>query len=169
LRFTWGPERRARISCMSSSPSESHTEVLAPADCWKYLKSSYIGRLAVLNGAVPEIFPLNFMIVGEAVVFRTAPGTKLRALLTGAAVAFEADGMNAYATEVWSVVVKGVPVPFDGDLATLQDAGPGREPWQPGLKEHLIQIVPAEVSGRRFAVSPRTRWWPPQDFTADWL
>ena len=154
---------------MSSSPSESHTEVLAPADCWKYLKSSYIGRLAVLNGAVPEIFPLNFMIVGEAVVFRTAPGTKLRALLTGAAVAFEADGMNAYATEVWSVVVKGVPVPFDGDLATLQDAGSGREPWQPGLKEHLIQIVPAEVSGRRFAVSPRTRWWPPQDFTADWL
>lgn len=154
---------------MSNSPSESHTEVLAPADCWKYLKSSYVGRLAVVSGAVPEIFPLNFMIVGEAVVFRTAPGTKLRALLTGAAVAFEADGMNAYATEVWSVVVKGVPVPFDGDLATLQDAGPDREPWQPGLKEHLIQIVPAEVSGRRFAVSPRTRWWPPQDFTADWL
>lgn len=154
---------------MSSSPSESHTEVLAPADCWKYLRSSYVGRLAVVNGAVPEIFPLNFMIVGEAVVFRTAPGTKLRALLTGAAVAFEADGMNAYATEVWSVVVKGVPVPFDGDLATLQDAGPDREPWQAGLKEHLIQVVPAEVSGRRFAVSPRTRWWPPQDFTADWL
>lgn len=154
---------------MSSSSPESHTEVLAPAECWKYLKSSYIGRLAVLNGTVPEIFPLNFMIVGEAVVFRTAPGTKLRALLTGAAVAFEADGMNAYATEVWSVVVKGVPVPFDGDLATLQDAGPDREPWQPGLKEHLIQIVPAEVSGRRFSVSPRTRWWPPQDFTEDWL
>lgn len=154
---------------MSSSPSESHTEVLAPADCWKYLRSSYVGRLAVVNGAVPEIFPLNFMIVGEAVVFRTAPGTKLRALLTGAAVAFEADGMNAYATEVWSVVVKGVPVPFDGDLWTLQDGGPDREPWQPGLKEHLIRIVPAEVSGRRFAVSPRTRWWPPQDFTADWL
>lgn len=154
---------------MSSSPSESHTEVLDPADCWNHLKSSYVGRLAVINGAVPEIFPLNFMVVGETVVFRTAPGTKLRTLLTGAAVAFEADGMNAYATEVWSVVVKGVPVPFDGDLATLQDAGPDREPWQPGLKEHLIQIVPAEVSGRRFAVSPRTRWWPPQDFTADWL
>ncbi|HAG59812.1 MAG TPA: pyridoxamine 5'-phosphate oxidase family protein [Arthrobacter bacterium] len=154
---------------MSSSHSESHTEVLAPADCWKYLQSSYIGRLAVINGAVPEIFPVNFMTVGETVVFRTAPGTKLRAFLSGAAVAFEVDGLNAYATEVWSVVVKGMPGAFDGDPASLQEAGPDREPWQPGLKEHLVQITPTEVSGRRFAVSPRTRWWPPQDFSADWV
>jgi hypothetical protein len=169
VRFkeSWGG--RARIRCMSSSPSESHTEVLDAADCWKYLKSSYIGRLAVINGAVPEIFPVNFMIVGETVVFRTAPGTKLRALLSGAAVALEADGLNAYATEVWSVVVKGTPGPFDRDPSTLQEAGPDREPWQPGLKEHLVQVNPTEVSGRRFAVSPRTRWWPPQDFSADWI
>ena len=154
---------------MSSSPPESHTEVLAPAECWKYLKSSYIGRLAVVNGAVPEIFPLNFMIVGEAVVFRTAPGTKLRALLRGTAVAFEVDGLNPYGTEVWSVVIKGEPAPFEGNPASLQEAGPDREPWQPGLKEHLVQVRPNDISGRRFAVSPRTRWWPPQDFSADWL
>jgi hypothetical protein len=33
----------------------------------------------------------------------------------------------------------------------------------------LVQIRPAEISGRRFPVTPRTRWWPPQDFSADWL
>jgi hypothetical protein len=153
---------------MSSFPSESQTEFLSKEDCWKYLQASYIGRLAVINGAAPEIFPVNFMVVGETVVFRTAPGTKLRALLTGAAVAFEADGLNAYSTEVWSVVVKGQPGTFEGDPGSLRDAGPDREPWQPGLKEHLVQINPAEVSGRRFAVSPRSRWWPPQDFSADW-
>ena len=169
VRFKSPGTAGATISCMSSSHSESHTEVLAPADCWKYLQSSYIGRLAVINGAVPEIFPVNFVTVGETVVFRTAPGTKLRAFLSGAAVAFEVDGLNAYATEVWSVVVKGMPGAFDGDPASLQEAGPDREPWQPGLKEHLLQITPTEVSGRRFAVSPRTRWWPPQDFSADWV
>lgn len=154
---------------MSNSPSGSQVEVLAAEDCWQYLQSSYIGRLAVINGAVPEIFPVNFTVVEETVVFRTAPGTKLRALLAGAAVAFEADGLNAYGTEVWSVVVKGKPGAFSGDPASLQEAGPDREPWQSGLKEHLVQIQPAEVSGRRFAVSPRTRWWPPQDFSTDWL
>lgn len=154
---------------MSNSPSESQVDVLAPAECWEYLKSSYVGRLAVINGVVPEIFPVNFMVVEETVVFRTAPGTKLRALLKGTAVAFEVDGLNPYGTEVWSVVIKGVPGPFEGDPASLQEAGPDREPWQSGLKEHLVQIRPAGVSGRRFAVSPRTRWWPPQDFSADWL
>jgi len=154
---------------MSNSPSESHVEVLGADDCWRYLQSSYIGRLAVINGAVPEIFPVNFMVVEETVVFRTAPGTKLRALLAGTAVAFEVDGLNPYGTEVWSVVVKGVPGAFSGDPASLLEAGPDREPWQSGLKEHLVQIHPAEISGRRFAVFPRTRWWPPQDFSADWL
>lgn len=153
---------------MSSSSPGSPTEVLAQEECWKYLQSSYIGRLAVINGAVPEIFPVNFMTVEKTLVIRTAPGTKLRALLSGAAVAFEADGMNAYSTEVWSVVLKGQPGPFAGDPASLQEAGPDRDPWQPGVKEHLVQIRPTEVSGRRFAVTPRARWWPPQDFSADW-
>ncbi|WP_246848822.1 pyridoxamine 5'-phosphate oxidase family protein [Pseudarthrobacter sp. NIBRBAC000502772] len=44
------------------------------------------------------------MTVGETVVIRTAPGTRLRALLSGVVVAFETDGLNAYATDVWSVV-----------------------------------------------------------------
>lgn len=153
---------------MSSSPSDSQTEILGPDECWKYLRSSYIGRLAVINGAAPEIFPVNFMVVGETVVFRTAPGTKLRALLRGTAVAFETDGLNAYSTEVWSVILKGTPGSFDGDPAALLSAGPDRAPWQPGVKDHLVQISPAEISGRRFAVSPRSRWWPPQDFSADW-
>jgi nitroimidazol reductase NimA-like FMN-containing flavoprotein (pyridoxamine 5'-phosphate oxidase superfamily) len=154
---------------MSTSPPEPQIEVLAPDECWNYLRSSYIGRLALINGGTPEIFPMNFMVVEELVVFRTAPGTKLRALLRGAAVAFEVDGLNPYGTEVWSVVVKGEPGPFDGDATSLQEAGPDRDPWQPGLKEHLVQIRAAEISGRRFAVTPRTRWWPPQDFSADWL
>lgn len=154
---------------MSTPASDPDIEVLGPEDCWQYLQSSYIGRLAVINGTVPEIFPVNFMVVEATLVFRTAPGTKLRALLKGGTVAFEVDGLNPYGTEVWSVVVKGEPGPFVGDPAGLQAAGPDREPWQPGLKEYLVQIQPAEISGRRFAVSPRTRWWPPQDFSADWL
>jgi uncharacterized protein len=153
---------------MSNTAPPPATEVLPPEDCWKYLQSSYIGRLAVISGAAPEIFPVNILTIGRSVVFRTAPGTKLRALLTGAPVALETDGLNAYSTEVWSVVLKGTPGPFTGNPADLQ-AGPDHEPWQGGLKEHLVQITPVEVSGRRFAVSPRTRWWPPLDFSADWM
>ncbi|MFP5366498.1 MAG: pyridoxamine 5'-phosphate oxidase family protein, partial [Actinomycetes bacterium] len=104
----------------------------------------------------------------RAIFFRTAPGTKLRSLVTGKPVALEADALNVYGTEVWSVVVKGTPAPVeDGDMP-LDLADPDREPWEQGLKEHLIRIIPTEVTGRRFSVHSRGRWWPPLDFSADW-
>lgn len=154
---------------MTDSPAGSQTEILPADECWKYLRSSYIGRLAVINGDVPEIFPVNFSVTGETLVFRTAPGTKLRALLSGAAAAFEVDGLNPYATEVWSVVAKGRPEPFDETRISLPDGDPDREPWQPGIKDHLVALTPTDLTGRRFAVRSRTRWWPPVDFSADWL
>ena len=153
---------------MTDSPAGSQTEILSVDQCWKYLRSSYIGRLAVINGDVPEIFPVNFSVSGETLVFRTAPGTKLRALLNGAVAAFEVDGLGPYATEVWSVVAKGSPQPFDETSMHLPDDAE-REPWQPGIKDHLVAITPTDITGRRFAVSPRTRWWPPVDFSADWV
>lgn len=137
-------------------------------ECWKYLASSYIGRIAVINGTVPEIFPVNFIPIERTLLFRTAPGTKLRSLLTGTPVALETDGLNAYSTEVWSVIVKGLPTPVSDSDVNLEMIDLDREPWGPGLKEHLIQITPTSVTGRRFPVKSRTRWWPPLDFSADW-
>jgi len=154
---------------MTDSPAGSHTEILRADECWQYLKSSYIGRLAVINGDVPEIFPVNFSVAGGTLMFRTGPGTKLRALLSGAVAALEVDGLNPYATEVWSVVAKGRPEPFDETRMALPDSDPDRQPWEPGVKDHLVAITPTEISGRRFAVRSRVRWWPPVDFSADWL
>lgn len=159
---------KLRIMAMDTTPSGPQTEILPEEECWKYLRSSYIGRLAVINGQTPEIFPVNFVPADGALFFRTAPGTKLYSLLAGTAVALEADGMNAYGTEVWSVVVKGIPEPVADDDLPLELSDPDREPWEAGLKEHLIRISPTEISGRRFAVHSRTRWWPPMDFSSDW-
>lgn len=111
---------------VTSQPGEE-AEVLTVEDCWKYLESSYIGRLAVINGTTPEIFPVNFVPVGRTLVFRTAPGTKLRSLLAGTPVALEADGLNLHATEVWSVVVKGIPAPISDSEVNLERAGPNLE------------------------------------------
>lgn len=157
-----------RLGAMDNPQAGRQAEVLTVDKCWKYLESSYIGRLAVINGAVPEIFPVNFITFERTLFFRTAPGTKLRSLLAGTPVALETDGLNAYATEVWSVIVKGLPAPVsDGDV-NLEMVDANREPWAPGLKEHLVRITPTEVTGRRFPVRSRTRWWPPLDFSSDW-
>src|SRR4051794_39359108 len=47
--------------------------------CWALLRAADIGRLAVVVGDRPEIFPVNFVVDHGTVVIRTAPGTKLAA------------------------------------------------------------------------------------------
>ena len=53
-------------------------EVIAPDECRRLLGGDVVGRLAIVDGGSPAIFPVNYALDGEAIVFRTAPGTKLR-------------------------------------------------------------------------------------------
>lgn len=143
-----------------SAPSGSETHELSAHECWKYLRSSSVGRVAVLVGEHPEIFPVNYVPDQESLVFRTGPGTKLDAILQGKPVALEADGMNTYGTIAWSVMVKGVPEEVL-DVDDLPERIP--DPWEEGKKEHVVRIQPTEVSGRRFVVAPPGYWWHPSD------
>ena len=54
-------------------------EVLSPGECWAQLADQEIGRLAVLVDGVPEIYPVNFVLDGHSVLFRTDPGASFGA------------------------------------------------------------------------------------------
>jgi nitroimidazol reductase NimA-like FMN-containing flavoprotein (pyridoxamine 5'-phosphate oxidase superfamily) len=151
------------LGCMNASEEAPETEVLRIHECWRYLRSSSIGRLAVTGSAGPEIFPVNYLPEDATLIFRTGPGIKLDALLGGDQVALEADGLNPYGTIAWSVVVKGHPEAVRGNDHDETAKGQGVSPWEPGVKDYLIRITPTEVSGRRFVISPPGRWWSPME------
>lgn len=142
---------------MSNPAEHPETENLSLHDCWACLRSSSIGRLAVISDGKPEIFPVNFMPDNATILFRTAPGTKLDAVAAGLPVVMEADGLNDYGTIAWSVVVKGTPQHVDPS-----DAPFGLAQWEPGVKAHLVRITPTEVTGRRFVINPNMGWWQPE-------
>ncbi|HEY8701943.1 MAG TPA: pyridoxamine 5'-phosphate oxidase family protein [Arthrobacter sp.] len=139
------------------------TEVLDVHDCWKYLRSASVCRVATTAGGGPEIFPVNYVPDNGTVVFRTGPGTKLDAVLGGNPVALEADGLNAYGTIAWSVIIKGTAQVVDTPEAFQEAADAGLSPWEPGSKDHLVRVTPTEISGRRFVIGPPSHWWPPLD------
>ncbi len=121
---------------------------LSEADAWQLLGSAQVGRLATVIDRQPDIFPVNFVLDGEAIVFKTAGGSKLLQLTVNSVVAFQADGWNA--TEGWSVVVKGVALEIEnadelGRVETL-----GLRSWLPTTKEHFVRIAADEIEGRRF-------------------
>src|SRR4029453_5980745 len=113
----------------SQADSSTAAQELGATDCWKYLRTLAVGRVGVVSGGNAEIFPVNYVPDDGSVVFRTGPGTKLNAIMTGQAVALEADGMNTYGTLAWSVVVKGIPEEIQ-DVDALPAEIPS--PWQGG-------------------------------------
>jgi uncharacterized protein len=147
-------------------------EVLSPDECFLLLRSRDLGRIAFSIEGQPEIFPINYAMEGQIVVFRTAPGTKLDHV-PKARLAFEVDDWDPKLRIGWSVVVKGLAEEVTRNLGRTADhirIAPVH-PVAPGERWHWLAIQPSEVSGRRFQVRAgtqrRARDWhrpPPGDY-----
>ena len=124
-------------------------EVLERDQCLLLLAGRTLGRLGISAGALPVILPVNYRLVGDRIVFRTSPGTKLDAATRNAVVAFEVDDMDPFDHTGWSVLVTGIARPVDdpADVATLARAGIPR--WAPSEGEHIVELPLTMVSGRR--------------------
>ena len=129
-------------------------EILDVPECLRLVRSAKVGRLGIAIMNVPDIFPINFVVDGGDVVFRTAEGTKFAAAVLGTSVAFEVDGYDAGAGEAWSVVIKGPAVEIT-DMYELFDAEElPLFPWHNSPKYRFVRIESEEVTGRRFRVNP---------------
>ncbi len=124
-------------------------ELLSEETAMALLRVATIGRVGVTMGALPAIFPVNYGVIDDTIVFRTAPGSKLEAALRGAVVAFEVDDYDSHDRTGWSVLAIGPSeVVHDLDVTfKLRDAGV--EPWAGGRRTNIVRIRPEMLSGRR--------------------
>src|SRR6266536_2450759 len=109
-------------------------EELDDNECRRLLAERHLGRLAMVDFGGPVIFPVNYVVDRDLVIFRTDPGSKLDAATERELVAFEDDAMDESTRTGWSVVVHGslAEVTDPADLARLR-ALP-LYPWAPGDK-----------------------------------
>ena len=137
---------------MRSVDRRSGMQVIERDECLRLLATDTVGRLAVIVGGSPAIFPVNYLLDGESVVVRTDAGTKLEHG-PRAPASFEIDDLDRRAKTGWSVVVTGrlEEVPR-GDTSTFHHLDAlGVEPWAGGDKPHFLRLVPSRVTGRRIA------------------
>lgn len=119
------------------------------ATCWELLSQHGVGRLAVVVGTVPDIFPVNYVVDGRRIVVRTEGGTKLAAAVLHGSVAFEIDEIDEDAHVGWSVVVAGrarEPRTLE-EVVEIDDLGV--TPWAQVPKTRYVVIEPDRVTGRR--------------------
>ncbi|MBG0740645.1 pyridoxamine 5'-phosphate oxidase family protein [Paeniglutamicibacter antarcticus] len=136
-------------------------EKLEQTECWHLLEGHVLGRLAIVVDGHPDIFPVNYVVDNGSVVFRTAKGTKLLGALDNTPVALEIDGYDSHTELAWSVVLRGAAreVRRPEELTSANAAS--LEPWQGGLKDHVIRIITLNLSGRRFPVTQPDIWKTP--------
>src|SRR5215470_3881899 len=155
---------------MTSLPGRAVTEgpagqvgwqELTKSECFALLSGERLGRVAVVDDQGPIVFPVNFVLDRNMVVFRTDEGTKLDAAARGSRVAFEIDGTDEAARSGWSVLIRGetTEVTDPAELARLRKLRVS--PWAPGAKTHYVRILPAKLTGRRIwapgGPAPRSR------------
>jgi uncharacterized protein len=124
--------------------------VLDRDQCLRLMADEVIGRLAVIAGNTPAIFPVNYALDGDTIVFRTDPGTKL-AHGPRAPASFEVDRFDHAGRAGWSVVATGrLEEVTHYDAATFARVRRlAIDPWPGGDKGHWMRLVPDRVTGRR--------------------
>jgi hypothetical protein len=130
--------------------SDNRLEILGREESTRLLATDSIGRLAVVVANTPLVVPVNYALDGEAVVFRTDPGTKFDKG-SRARASFEVDSFDRTERTGWSVVVTGrLEEVTHFDAATFERVrGLDVDPWAEGEKAHWMRLVPDRVTGRR--------------------
>lgn len=127
---------------------------LTAEECWKLLNKEGVGRLATAvvdrttGNVEPDIFPINYLVHEQRILFRTAPGSKLIDLTAQPTVAFQTDGRRGRTH--WSVVARGTArrMAFDSDI---QESGIlNLQSTLPTEKWNYVRIDVETITGIRF-------------------
>lgn len=136
---------------MSERPNDDQPVVqIDVEECWDLLEANEIGRLGYRLVDEVHIVPINYVVKERALLFSTAPGSKLFASELHSDVALEIDWWGE--DDAWSVLARGRL----RHLAADEQASLGEarfHSWIPTPKGDVVELLPESVTGRRFLLS----------------
>ncbi|TQJ37515.1 DUF1918 domain-containing protein [Streptomyces sp. SLBN-115] len=123
---------------------------IGPEECRTLLSTHGVGRIAVsAPDGRPAVVPVNYDVIDDAIVFRTAPNLTPAAAV-GTEAAFEVDHMDEALSQGWSVLAVGpASVVTEPDAVRRLTEHAHTTPWPGGEREMWVSIRPAHLTGRR--------------------
>jgi nitroimidazol reductase NimA-like FMN-containing flavoprotein (pyridoxamine 5'-phosphate oxidase superfamily) len=134
------------------STDHAGLEILPFDECLRLLASVPVGRVGFFADGEIVLLPVNHVVEGHDVVFRTAHGSKLSAIEGQHLAAFEADHYNEQTRSGWSVLASGRAEMVDAEADIQRLSRRGLHPWASAIQRPFwIRIRPTSVSGRQTA------------------
>ena len=128
----------------------SEIEELAYSKCRSLLAGGVLGRVAVCTPDGPRIFPVNYSVVGETVIFRTSPYGVVATRDWRSPLAFEVDHVDYAEHRGWSVLAVGPGERVeDVDELDLIKRTWDPRPWAGGARPLYVRLQWTELTGRR--------------------
>jgi uncharacterized protein len=122
---------------MSVGASEQLVE-LSRDECLELLGAMSVGRIAYTTDDGPRVLPVNYVMEGDGVIFRTvSDGEVLRDALE-TTCAFEIDQIDEFYQSGWSVLAVG-----------RLRFGKIPEPWAAGPRSIFVRLPCMQLTGRR--------------------
>jgi nitroimidazol reductase NimA-like FMN-containing flavoprotein (pyridoxamine 5'-phosphate oxidase superfamily) len=128
-----------------------HLEEIGREECLHLLKAHGVGRVGANVRCRPIIYPVNYSLVDDSILFLIRPGSDLDRAIEGTILAFEIDSANFTYHEGWSVLVIGRSAHVSDPSALKRARGLSLMPWAGGERTSMVRIVLDDVSGRRIS------------------
>ena len=129
---------------MSFDPDVS--TILNAEQCWDLLRSQELGRLAFRLTDEVHLVPINYAVVDERILFRTAEGDKLLGITMHPEVVFEIDSHDHETAQ--SVILRGTARRLEEHEE--HEVSDLLRSWVSTPKYNVVEITPTEVTGRAF-------------------
>jgi nitroimidazol reductase NimA-like FMN-containing flavoprotein (pyridoxamine 5'-phosphate oxidase superfamily) len=118
-------------------------------ECRQRLEEQTVGRVAMCTPSGPQIVPVNYIVDGETLVFRTVPYGVLATYARGNQLAFEVDRLDRENRSGWSVVATGrSTVVEDPEAIARFRADTGPTPWAGGSRMLFVRLPWRTLTGR---------------------
>lgn len=125
-----------------------YVEEMSREQCVALLERGVVGRVVFTVGALPAVLPVTYAVVDDAVVFRTAEGSRLARAGSGGVLAMQVDEIDAARRSGCSVVATGVAQRIE-DQEEFQAVARLVQPWVPGPADAAIRLPLTVLTGRR--------------------
>jgi hypothetical protein len=133
---------------------------LSSRECSALLRSGVAGRVALSTPTGPQIVPVNYSVVDDAIIVQTSPYSVLGTYGRETTFAFEIAAFDRARARGWSVQARG-RVEVVTDRAELHGMGEAAEPrpWAGGARPLYLRLRWTELTGRQVGA----HWDPLQD------
>jgi uncharacterized protein len=133
---------------MAETTAPPSLEEIPTQECLRLVAAFGVGRFAVaLPEQAPLVVPVNYVLDGDVIVFRTEPGAKVTGLRQQPA-SFQIDLIDPYHRTGWSVLIQGIAYEATpSEVEHLELA-----PWV-GERQRWVRLIPDVVTGRRIRLA----------------